>query len=116
MSEDIERYLTLTREILPSLAKQRGWPVTADHCFQRIILDTVCGGVWYNHIAKPAVRNMTPDQARAACTLAEGIRDGLVELGGLNEQSKTWRRLARTHGGDRSRSWPNAQIQGTLDL
>lgn len=116
LSRDFETYLNLTREILPSLARERGWPVSADHCFQRIILDSVCGGIWYDHIAKPAVRHMSPDQASAALSLAEGIRDGSVNLHLLNERSKAWRRLARTQSGDTSRPWQNAPIQGTLDL
>ncbi|MEM1232821.1 MAG: hypothetical protein AAGH70_01715 [Pseudomonadota bacterium] len=59
---------------------------------------------------------MSPDQASAALSLAEGIRDGSVNLHLLNERSKAWRRLARTQSGDTSRPWQNAPIQGTLDL
>jgi hypothetical protein len=35
------RWLELTRILLPSLAQERDWPVSADHCFQRILLDAV---------------------------------------------------------------------------
>ena len=54
MSEEIKElpdiiqvYIHLTKEVLPSLAKKRSldWPVYEDHCFQRIVLDTICGGV-----------------------------------------------------------------------
>ncbi len=41
-------WLRLTRETLPALALARGWPVRADHCFQRILLDNVFGGRWYD--------------------------------------------------------------------
>jgi hypothetical protein len=34
-------WLTLTRQTLPTLAKARRWPVSADHCFMRILLDAV---------------------------------------------------------------------------
>lgn len=50
----VARYLTLTRDTLPGLARDRGWPVVNDHCCQRIILDHISGGVWYDHIARPA--------------------------------------------------------------
>lgn len=116
MKSDLDAYLHLTRGVLPSLARDRGWPVSADHCFQRIILDTICGGVWYDHISKPAVKHMRPDQAEAARQLAERILDGTADLRALNEQSKSWRRLARAQAKDTSRPWPNAPIQGTLDL
>lgn len=26
-------WLRLTREVLPALARERGWPVRLDHCF-----------------------------------------------------------------------------------
>ena len=41
---DLEaEWLELTRGILPGLARSRVWPVRADHCFQRILLDAVVG-------------------------------------------------------------------------
>lgn len=36
-------WLTLTRQTLPRLAASRRWPVSADHCFMRILLDAVHG-------------------------------------------------------------------------
>ena len=33
------------------------------HCFQRIVLDTICGGVWYEHLSRPECNNLTNDQA-----------------------------------------------------
>jgi len=38
-------WLVLTRASLPALAIERHWPVSADHCFQRILLDNAVGGV-----------------------------------------------------------------------
>ena len=45
----IATYMHLTKEVLPSLAKsgRPDWPVSEDHCFQRIVLNSICSGVWY---------------------------------------------------------------------
>jgi len=72
-------------------AGRRDWPVRFDHCFQRIVLDHVCGGVWYDHIDRPAYRNMTPDQARVAASLAQDILNGQADLAAMNRQSLIWR-------------------------
>lgn len=96
MSEAVDRYLQLTRDALPKAASTgRGWPVVNDHCFQRIVLDTICGGVWYDHIARPAYKNLTPDQADRAAQLADDILNGRADVRALNDQSKRWRAAAR---------------------
>lgn len=86
------RWLELTRTVLPALAPLRRWPVSADHCFQRILLDAATGGIWYDAIAgRPAYRAASADQLSAAVTLAEGAVDGRVDLAALNERSLAWR-------------------------
>ena len=77
MTPCVERYLTLTKHILPE-ASHSGWPVTEDHCFQRIVLDNICGGVWYDHIPRPAYKYMTDNQVLRAVTLCEAILDADV--------------------------------------
>lgn len=89
------RYMDLTGRVMPAMATQAGWPVRFDHCFRRIVLDHICGGVWYDHIARPAVRNLTPDQATRAADLAEAIVAGDADLAALNRQSLVWRDKAR---------------------
>ena len=86
-------YLHLTKEVLPALARNggRNWPVSDDHCFQRIILDHVCGGVWYEYLDRPAYKNLTKDQAQRAVKLCEDIADGHKDLQKLNQQSLIWR-------------------------
>ena len=71
MQELINSYLYLTKNVLPSLAKDgsRTWPVVEDHCFQRIVLDTICGGVWYEFIDRPAYKHLTIEQVSAAVQL-----------------------------------------------
>ena len=85
----VSAYLHLTKEVLPALAcnSRRNWPVSKDHCFQRIILDHVCGGVWYEYLDRPAYKNLTKDQAQRAVKLCEDIADGHKDLEKLNQQS-----------------------------
>ncbi|MDE8348525.1 MAG: hypothetical protein POG74_03450 [Acidocella sp.] len=97
----IERYRHLTGTVMPALAKDTdyNWPVRNDHCFQRIILDTVCDGVWYSYIAPPAHKNLTLEQAVRAVELCGGIIAGRIDLTKLNKQSLIWRseyRLTKT--------------------
>ena len=89
----IATYMHLTKEVLPSLAKsgRREWPVSEDHCFQRIVLDHVCGGVWYEHLGRPAYKHLTNDQAKRAVELCQNIASGQADLKQLNQQSLTWR-------------------------
>ena len=89
----IATYMHLTKEVLPSLARndQTDWPVSEDHCFQRIVLDDVCGGVWYEHLDRPACKHMTNDQARRAVILCQDIAERRANLQELNQQSLFWR-------------------------
>ena len=89
----IATYMHLTKEVLPSMARsdRTDWPVSEDHCFQRIILDQVCGGVWYEHLGRPAYKHLTKDQAQRAVELCRDIADGRVDLKQLNQQSLIWR-------------------------
>ncbi|KIW87305.1 uncharacterized protein Z519_11941 [Cladophialophora bantiana CBS 173.52] len=88
-------WTTLYSEILPQMAKsgdpaQPVWPVTLDHCFARIILDSVIGNSqqpWDAIIHKPAVRNMNEQQLRDAIALGQKIRAGEVDLCCLDEAS-----------------------------
>ncbi|KQN26666.1 GCN5-related N-acetyltransferase [Sphingomonas sp. Leaf33] len=90
------RWLDLTRRDLPALAAARGWPVGADHCFQRILLDAACGGVWYDSIAgRPAYVHAPDAILRKAVALGEGAVAGTVDLPALNTRSLEWRRARK---------------------
>ena len=93
----VERYLHLTRMVMPTLARstKRHWPVRNDHCFQRIVLDTICGGVWYDHIPRPAYQHLRETEAMRAVQLCEQIISGETDLSLLNRQSLLWRGKAR---------------------
>ena len=84
----------LTKQVLPSLAQneRNDWPVSEDHCFQRIILDTICGGVWYEYLSRPAYKHLSEDQALRAVALCKAIVDDKVDLRQLNHQSLIWRK------------------------
>ena len=85
-------WLRLTREVLPALAGPRGWPVRSDHCFQRILLDTACGGRWYDHVARrPAYRHAPEEMLARAVALAWAAEAGEADLPLLNRRSLAWR-------------------------
>lgn len=87
------RWLQLTRVDLPMVAGKRGWPVTADHCFQRILLDNACGGRWYDHIAgRPAYRHTEASVLIEAVSLGESALGDRIGLDALNARSLAWRR------------------------
>ncbi len=86
------RWLELTRRTLPGLAVARGWPVSADHCFQRILLDNAFGGVWYDHVAgRPAYIHADPAALARAVALGEAAIADTVDLAELNRRSLDWR-------------------------
>ena len=86
-------WLQLTRVTLPGLSASRGWPVRDDHCFQRILLDAVCGGVWYDHVqGRPAYRRIEMERLAAAVALGQRVAAGEEDLGALNARSLAWRR------------------------
>ena len=89
----IATYMHLTKKVLPSIARcdRTDWPVREDHCFQRIVLDHVCGGVWYEHLGRPAYKHLTSDQAQRAVGLCRDIAEGRSDLQQLNQQSLIWR-------------------------
>ena len=89
-------WLHLTRAVLPALAAARGWPVRRDHCFQRLILDAVFGGVWYEHVARrPAYRELADGKLAAAVGLAQAFADDVADLPDANARSLAWRAARR---------------------
>jgi hypothetical protein len=96
----VSRYMTLTKEVMPTLARtsHAHWPVRNDHCFQRIVLDAVCSGIWYDHIPRPAYKHLTREQAAQAVVLCDDIISGDANLAQLNRQSLIWRGKIRLPG------------------
>ena len=87
-----QSWLELTRRIMPALAAERDWPVRADHCFQRILLDNACGGRWYDHVSgRPAYAHAPGDVLARAIALGEAAVAGSADLGDMNTCSLAWR-------------------------
>jgi len=87
-----QRWLTLTRVDLPGVARVRGWPIHLDHCFQRILLDGVCGTVWYDVIQRrPAYRAASDEVLTQAVALGEAALAGQADMAALNRQSLVFR-------------------------
>lgn len=85
-------WLRLIREDLPQAALARpDWPVRLDHCFARIILDTVCGRPWREVIPAPAWRRMDAATLDRAIALAEAILADQGDLAALNDGSLSLR-------------------------
>ena len=90
--DDLEReWFALTREEMPALAKERGWPVRFDHCFQRIPLDHAVAGPWREKIAAPAYRHATDEQLEQAIELGRQVVSGARDLAPMNLRSLEWR-------------------------
>lgn len=87
-------YRRLTSEVLPAQADD-DWPVHADHCFQRIVLDGLFDGVWYDHVdGRPAVERLTADELRTAIDLAASMLNDPERARELNDRSLAYRRDA----------------------
>ena len=85
-------WLRLTRKDLPGLAERHHWPIRLDHCFQRVLLDHACGGVWYERISgRPAYRAADIEILGKAVELGRMVARGDANLPALNHQSLIWR-------------------------
>lgn len=93
VNDPVGHYLQLTKQVMPEMAASGlvNWPVRNDHCFQRIVLDAICGGIWYDHIARPAYKHLSAIQAERAVQLCENIISGAADIRALNRQSLIWR-------------------------
>lgn len=89
------QWLELTRDALPVRARSEGWPLRSDHCSQRVLLDAVCEGRWYDHVeGRPAYRHLGPVRLAAAVSLAERLAtapDAARLLSELDDRSLAWR-------------------------
>ena len=81
-------WLAWMRERLPAAARDRpDWPIRLDHCFGRVILDTVYGRPWREALAPPAWRHMAEPELRRALALASDLAEGRADLVALNANS-----------------------------
>ena len=91
----LARYRELVLGELPRRAREGRWVVTADHCFGRIVLDSVVGGRWYDVLDRrrsPAFAQLDDERLAAGVALAERILTaGDPLLRELDAQSLAWR-------------------------
>lgn len=73
---EYERKVT---EELPERARRNGdWPIRADHCFGRVVLDALFDDEWYDHVdGAPAYEQLSVKQLREAI----GIADRMIDEG-----------------------------------
>ena len=90
----VERWLTLTRDVLPGMAKVERWPIRFDHCFMRVCLDAAVGSPWTRTVRRPAIRHLGDTQLAAAVRVAEMIAARPGTLRDLNARSLAGRRAA----------------------
>lgn len=79
---------------LPAAARAHGdWPIQADHCFARVVLDNLFRDVWYDHVAGcPAYKHLSEAELQAAIDIADRmLTEGKPVVTDLNENSLRWR-------------------------
>ncbi len=91
----IAKWTDLVRHVLPGLASEHGWPISADHCFMRVCLDTALGAPWHTIVRRPAIRHLSDAQLSAAIAVADSLVRAPETLWPLNRQSIEWRKTSR---------------------
>ena len=89
-----EAYCRKVHDQLPAKAQANDdWPIRDDHCFSRVVLDTVFEDVWYSHVdGRPAYEHLSPAELKTALEVADRmLREGRPVIEELNEQSLQWR-------------------------
>lgn len=77
---------------MPALARQRGWPIVSDHCFQRVLLDNAAGRCWYEVVSgRPAYAHADAAMLARAVALGKAVVAGAEDMAALNRRSLTWR-------------------------
>lgn len=93
-------WLDLTRHALPRMAATRDWPIRADHCFQRVLLDVAVGGVWYDAVTgRPAYRLIAIDILKRAVELGQNVLAGREDIAALNRRSLACRSVRKRRSG-----------------
>jgi hypothetical protein len=93
ISELRATYVRRVTEALPRAARREGWPIQEDHCFARVVLDSVFGDVWYDHVdGRPAYEHLSPAELEEAIALADRMLEaGRPAVEALNRNSLRWR-------------------------
>lgn len=89
------RWLLLTHEVLPRMAKRYNWPISQNHCFMRVCLDASLGAPWHTVVKQPALHQMTDAQLQDAIAVAERLVETPSLLFHLNSHSIAGRKSLR---------------------
>lgn len=87
-----KRWRYLVERRLPEAAPSRKWPITADHCFARVLLDNVLEVPWRTVVRPPAWRNTSLQDLERAIELGEAVLANQTDLHALNARSLAMRR------------------------
>lgn len=89
----LARYKQLLNDVLPALFTR---PVRHNHCFNRIVLDWLFTGVWYDHLdrSKTAVSQLTEMQLQQMIGRMEQWLQNPDLLMEDNQRSLAWRKKA----------------------
>ncbi|ELZ46991.1 hypothetical protein C464_10059 [Halorubrum coriense DSM 10284] len=92
ISELRATYDRKVREELPARATD-DWPIRADHCFARVVLDNVFGGPWDEHVSgRPAYERLSVAELEAAVEIADVmLAEGRPAVERYDENSLRWR-------------------------
>ena len=94
-----QEYLQLVNVILPSIAVAKGFPVHLNHCFQRICLDNLFGGCWYDFLIVgkiAAYKQLDVTQLQQLTNITQSLVDrDCNHINLLNQQSLQWRKSRR---------------------
>lgn len=91
----LERWRLLMDEVLRNMPKLHHWPISLNHCFMRVCLDTSLRGPWHTIVKRPASRHMKDHQLRQAIAVSEQIAESPHLLFELNHRSIKQRKLFR---------------------
>jgi hypothetical protein len=91
----ISRWLLLTHQVLPDMARQHDFPISRNHCFMRVCLDASLGAPWHKSVKRPALRHMTDGQLAQAVAMAERIVEAPSLIFELNRRSIEQRRASQ---------------------
>lgn len=82
------------RDSLPAQARSsEDWPIRADHCFARVVLDNLFQDVWYDHVdGRPAYKHLSQDELQRAIDIADKmLAGGKPVVTALDGNSLQWR-------------------------
>lgn len=94
LSELRSEYDQKVHHRLPELAQNGdGWPIHLDHCFGRVVLDTLFQDEWYDHVnGRPAYKHLSEQELTDAIDIADQIIDDGAQMAAeLNDRSLQWR-------------------------